>query len=68
MPKKANPEQNSLQKYLKKKKARDQQMVDISLITKMNDNQNSDTAKYLHDLVPSVFDYFDKNFWSAKID
>lgn len=68
MPKKANPEQNSLQKYLKKKKARDQQMVDISLITKMNENQNSDTAKYLHDLVPSVFDYFDKNFWSAKID
>jgi hypothetical protein len=48
MPKKANPEQQSLQKYLKKKKSRDQQLVDIKMITKMNENQNSETAKYLH--------------------
>ena len=68
MPKKANPEQNSLQKYLKKRKARDQQIVDISLINKMNENQNWETAMYLHSLVPSVFDYFDKNFWRWKID
>jgi len=63
MPKKANPEQQSLQKYLKKKKNRDQQIVDIALINKMNESKNSDTYKYLHSLVPSVFNYFDKNFW-----
>ena len=63
MAKKANPEQNSLQKYLKKKKKRDQQIVDIALITKMNKNKNSDTYKYLHSLVPSVFNYLDRNFW-----
>ena len=40
MAKKASPEQQSLQKYLKKRKARDQQIVDINLITKMNENQN----------------------------
>ena len=48
MAKKANPEQTSLQKYLKKKKARNQQIVDIDLINKMNDNLNSETAEYLH--------------------
>lgn len=68
MAKKANPEQNSLQKYLKKKKKRDQQIIDVSMINKMNENQNSETAKYLHSLVPSVFDYFDKNFWWWKIN
>jgi len=68
MAKKASPEQQSLQKYLKKRKARDQQVVDIKLITKMNENQNWETAKYLHSLVPTVFDYFDKNFWWWKID
>ncbi len=68
MAKKANPEQQSLQKYLKKKTKRNQQIVDVNLITKMNDNQNSDTAKYLHSLVPAVFDYFDKNFWNLKIE
>ena len=68
MPKKANPEQQSLQKYLKKKKNRDQQIVDIALINKMNESKNSDTYKYLHSLVPSVFNYFDKNFWWWKIE
>ncbi|MBO7715179.1 MAG: hypothetical protein J6S85_16545 [Methanobrevibacter sp.] len=63
MPKKANPEQTSLQKYLKKKKSNSQQIVDIKLITEMNEKQNSDVSKYLHNLVPSVFNYFDKYFW-----
>lgn len=68
MPKKANPEQTSLQKYLKKKKSNSQQMVDIKLITEMNESQNSDVSKYLHNLVPSVFNYFDKYFWKWKIE
>lgn len=68
MPKKANPEQQSLQKYLKKKKNRDQTLVDVKLITKMNENQNGDAAKYLHNLVPQVFKYFDTNFWYGKIE
>ena len=68
MAKKSNPEQQSLQKYLKKKKDNKNKIVDISLITKMNENQNSDTAKYLHSLVPAVFNYFDKNFWYSKIE
>lgn len=68
MPKKANPEQTSLQKYLKKKKSNSQQIVDIKLITEMNEKQNSDVSKYLHNLVPSVFNYFDKYFWKWKIE
>ena len=68
MAKKANPEQNSLQKYLKKKKSWNQQIVDIKLITEMNEKQNSDVSKYLHNLVPSVFNYFDKYFWKWKIE
>ena len=68
MAKKANPEQQSLQKYLKKKTKRNQQLVDVKLITKMNENQNSETSKYLHNLVPQVFKYFDANFWTWKID
>lgn len=68
MPKKANPEQTSLQKYLKKKKSNNQQIVDIKLITEMNESQNSDVSKYLHNLVPSVFNYFDKYFWKSKIE
>lgn len=68
MAKKANPEQTSLQKYLKKKKSNSQQIVDIKLITEMNEKQNSDVSKYLHNLVPSVFNYFDKYFWKWKID
>lgn len=68
MSKKANPEQQSLQKYLTKKVQNQQKLVDIKLITEMNENQNSDVSKYLHSLVPSVFNYFDNNFWSGKIN
>lgn len=68
MPRKANPEQTSLQKYLKKKKQNNQQIVDIDLINKMNKNLKSETAEYLHWLVPKVFEYFDKNFWRWKIE
>ena len=64
----SNPEQKSLQKYLKKRESRDQQIVDIKMITKMNEDQNSAVARYLHWLVPKVFQYFDANFWWWKID
>lgn len=63
----SNPEQKSLQKYLKKKTSRNQAVVDINMINKMNEDRNSAVAKYLHWLVPKVFDYFDMNFWSWKI-
>jgi hypothetical protein len=44
----SNPEQKSLQKYLKKKTSRNQAVVDINMINKMNEDKNSAVAKYLH--------------------
>ena len=63
-----NPEQNSLQKFLKKKDQLKKKIIDISTITKMAEWTNSETYKYLHWLVPKIFDYFDKNFWYSKVE
>lgn len=68
MAKSSNPEQQSLQKYLSRKKAVKQSVVSYNTLMKANDMSNNETARYLHWLVPNIFAYFDKNFWHSKIE
>lgn len=63
-----NPEQQSLQKFLTKKEQLKKKIIDIKTITKMWEERNNENYKYLHTLVPKVFDYFDKNFWYTKVE
>jgi len=59
-------EEKSLGKYLKIKKEKQSEMVNMSKLKEFNDKKREATS-YLGTLVPNVFQHFEKHYRSDKI-